>query len=289
MSQIREILKQVKKLEITTKLLADGLVTGNSNSIFKGQGIEFSEIRDYRPGDDIRAIDWKVTARFNHPYIKEFIEERDLQIYFVIDLSESGSFGTNISKKQKALEIIASLMFAALRNNDRMGIFLITDRVERFIPAKKGRKHLLQALNLIVSFTPKSLKTDLKTSLVQISKIIKRKSVLFVISDFIDESEFLKPLKILREKHDIIALKIADLREKEIPDVGLIELEDKETGEQILVDTSDEDFRNSYSKLISNNELQFISNLRKIKIDTLQLFTEQNYSIPLRKFFRRRK
>jgi uncharacterized protein (DUF58 family) len=289
MSQIREILKQVKKLEITTKLLADGLVTGNSNSIFKGQGIEFSEIRDYRPGDDIRAIDWKVTARFNHPYIKEFIEERDLQIYFVIDLSESGSFGTNISKKQKALEIIASLMFAALRNNDRMGVFLITDRVERFIPAKKGRKHLLQALNLIVSFTPKSLKTDLKTSLVQISKIIKRKSVLFVISDFIDESEFLKPLKILREKHDIIALKIADLREKEIPDVGLIELEDKETGEQILVDTSDEDFRNSYSKLISNNELQFISNLRKIKIDTLQLFTEQNYSIPLRKFFRRRK
>lgn len=289
MSQTREILKQVKKLEITTKLLADGLVTGNSNSIFKGQGIEFSEIRDYRPGDDIRAIDWKVTARFNHPYIKEFIEERDLQIYFVIDLSESGSFGTNISKKQKALEIMASLMFATLRNNDRMGVFLITDRVEKFIPAKKGRKHLLQVLNLIVSFTPKSLKTDLKTSLVQISKIIKRKSVLFVISDFIDESEFLKPLKIIRKKHDIIALKIGDLREKEIPDVGLIELEDKETGEQILVDTSDEDFRNSYSKLISDNELQFTSNLRKIKVDTLQLFTDQNYSIPLRKFFRRRK
>jgi uncharacterized protein (DUF58 family) len=289
MIQTREILKQVKKLEITTKLLADGLVTGNSNSIFKGQGIEFSEIRDYSPGDDIRAIDWKVTARFNHPYIKEFIEERDLQIYFVIDLSESGSFGTNISKTQKALEIIASLMFAALRNNDRMGVFLITDRIEKFIPAKKGRKHLLQVLNLIVSFNPKSLKTDLKTSLVQISKIIKRKSVLFVVSDFIDESDFLKPLKILRKKHDIIALKISDLREKEIPDVGLIELEDKETGEQILVDTSDEDFRNSYSKLISDNELQFTSNLRKIKIDTLQLFTDQNYSIPLRKFFRRRK
>jgi len=142
---------------------------------------------------------------------------------------------------------------------------------------------------LIVSFTPKSLKTDLKTSLAQISKIIKRKSVLFVISDFIDESEFLKPLKIMRKKHDIIALKISDLREKEIPDVGLIELEDKETGEQILIDTSDEDFRNSYSKLIYDNELQFISNLRKIKIDTLQLFTDQNYSIPLRKFFRRRK
>jgi uncharacterized protein (DUF58 family) len=289
MNQTRAILKQVKKLEITTKQIADGLITGNSDSIFKGQGIEFSEIRDYRPGDDIRAIDWKVTARFNHPYIKEFIEERDLQIYFVIDVSESGSFGTNVSKKQKSLEIIASLMFAALRNNDRIGVFLITDKIEQFIPPRKGRKHLLKALNLIVYFTPNSLKTDLKTSLVQISKIIKRKSVLFVVSDFIDESEFLKPLKILREKHDIIALKIADQREKEMPDVGLIELEDKETGEQILVDTSNEDFRNLYSKLISENEFQFISNLRKIKIDIITLFTDQNYSVPLKKFFRRRR
>jgi len=289
MNQTREILKQVKKLEITTKQLADGLITGNSDSIFKSQGIEFSEIRDYRPGDDIRAIDWKVTARFNHPYIKEFIEERDLQIYFVIDLSESGSFGTNVSKKQKSLEIIASLMFAALRNNDRFGVFLITNRVERFIPARKGRKHLLQVLNSIVSFTPDSLKTDLQNSLVQISKIIKRKSVLFIVSDFIDESEFLKPLKILRKQHDIIALKITDQREKEIPDVGLIELEDEETGEQILVDTSDDNFRSLYSNLISENESQFISNLRKIRIDTLSLLTDQNYAIPLRKFFRRRK
>jgi uncharacterized protein (DUF58 family) len=289
MNQMREILKQVKKLEITTKQLADGLITGNSDSIFKGQGIEFSEIRDYRPGDDIRAIDWKVTARFNHPYIKEFIEERDLQIYFVIDLSESGSFGTNVSKKQKSLEIIASLMFAALRNNDRFGVFLITNRVERFIPARKGRKHLLQVLNSIISFTPNSLKTDLQNSLVQISKIIKRKSVLFIISDFIDESEFLKPLKILRKQHDIIALKITDQREKEIPDVGLIELEDEETGEQILVDTSDDNFRNLYSNLISENDFQFISNLRKIRIDTLSLLTDQNYAIPLKKFFRRRK
>jgi len=289
MNQTREILKQVKKLEITTKQLADGLITGNSDSIFKGQGIEFSEIRDYRPGDDIRAIDWKVTARFNHPYIKEFIEERDLQIYFVIDLSESGSFGTNVSKKQKSLEIIASLMFAALRNNDRFGVFLITNRVERFIPARKGRKHLLQVLSSIISFTPNSLKTDLQNSLVQISKIIKRKSVLFIISDFIDESEFLKPLKILRKQHDIIALKITDQREKEIPDVGLIELEDEETGEQILVDTSDDNFRNLYSNLISENDFQFISNLRKIRIDTLSLLTDQNYAIPLKKFFRRRK
>jgi len=289
MEQINELLKQVKKLEITTRLLADGLITGNTDSIFKGQGIEFSEIRDYRPGDDIRAIDWKVTARFNHPYIKEFIEERDLQIYFIIDLSESGSFGSNISKKQRSLEIIASLMFAVLRNNDRVGVFLVTDKVEKFILAKKGRRHILHLLTSIVNFTPISPKTDLKNTLVEIAKIIKRKSILFIISDFIDDSEFLKPLKILRKKHDIIALRITDQREKEIPDIGLIELEDKETGEQILVDTSDEEFRRSYSNLIYENEQQFISNLRKIKIDILSMTTEQNYAVPLRKFFNRRK
>jgi len=289
MKQINELLKQVRKLEITTRLLADGLITGNTNSVFKGQGIEFSEIRDYRPGDDIRAIDWKVTARFNHPYVKEFIEERDLQIYFVIDLSESGSFGNNISKKQRSVEIIVSLMFAVLRNNDRAGIFLVTDKVEKFIPAKKGRRHILHLLKLIVLFTPNSPKTDLKNSLVEISKIIKRKSILFIISDFIDESEFLKPLEILRKKHDIIALKISDQREKEIPDVGLIELEDEETGEQILVNTSDEEFRRTYSNLISKNELQLISNLRKIKIDILSITSDENYAVPLKKFFKRRK
>jgi uncharacterized protein (DUF58 family) len=289
MEQINELLKQVKKLEITTKLLAEGLITGNTNSIFKGQGIEFSEIRDYRPGDDIRAIDWKVTARFNHPYIKEFIEERDLQIYFVIDLSESGSFGNNISKKQRSLEIIASLMFAVLRNNDRAGIFLVTDKIEKFIPAKKGRRHILHLLKSMVLFTPNSPKTDLKNSLSDISKIIKRKSILFIISDFIDESEFLKPLEILRKNHDIIALKISDQREKEIPNVGLIELEDKETGEQILVNTSDEEFRRTYSSLISKNELQLISNLRKIKIDTLSITSDENYAVPLKKFFKKRK
>ena len=288
MSQTKEILKKIKKLDIKTKQLVDGLITGDYNSIFKGQGIEFSEIRDYRAGDDIRTIDWKVTARFNHPYIKEFIEERDLQVYFVIDVSGSGSFGTNISKKEKSLEIIASLMFAALRNNDGIGIFLITDSVEKFIPARKGRKHILQLLDILVSFTPNSAKTNLKKSLEQVSKTIKRKSIVFVISDFIDYSEYLKPLKILRKNHDIIALKITDPREKEIPDIGMIELEDEETGEQILVDTSDEKFRNSYSRLIAENDSQFLTNMKKIKVDIIPLSTDQDYSTSLKKFFKRR-
>jgi len=288
MSQTKAILKKIKKLDIKTKYLVDGIITGNYNSIFKGQGIEFSEIREYKAGDDMRAIDWKVTARFNHPYIKEFIEERDLQVYFVIDLSGSGSFGTNISKKEKSIEIVASLMFAALRNNDGIGVFLITENVEKFIPVRKGRKHVLHLLDILSAFTPNSQKTNLKKPFEQVSKTIKRKSIVFVVSDFIDKSNYLKPLKILCKRHDVIALRIIDPREKEIPDIGMIELEDDESDEQILVYTSDEEFRNSYHKLIVENDLQFLTNMMKNKVDTISLLTNQDYSIPIKKFFKRR-
>jgi len=288
MSQTKEILKRIKKLDIKTKQLVDGIISGNYNSIFKGQGMEFSEIRDYRAGDDIRAIDWKVTARFNHPYIKEFIEERDLQVYLVIDVSGSGNFGTSISKQEKSLEIIASLMFTALQNNDGVGIFLITDNMEKFIPAKKGRKHILQLLNVIPTFTPNSSKTSLKKPLEQVSKIIKRKSIVFVISDFMDTSAYQMPLKILRKHHDLIAMRIVDPREREIPDVGMIELEDNETGEQILVDTSDREFRNSYSKLIAENDSRFLTSMMKNKIDMVSLSTDQNSFTSMKKFFKKR-
>jgi uncharacterized protein (DUF58 family) len=288
MSQSNDFFKKIRKLEIKTRHLVDGIITGNYNSIFKGQGIEFSEIRDYRFGDDVRSIDWKVTARFNHPYIKEFIEERDLQVYFIIDVSGSGNFGSNISKKEKSLEVIASLMFAALKNNDGIGVFLVSDKIDKFVPAKKGKRHVLKLLKLISIFEPESLKTNLQNSLEFISKTIKRKSIVFVISDFNDKTKFLKPLKIMRRKHDVIGLKITDPRELEIPDVGLIELEDDETGEQILVDTSNEEFRKSYSKLVSENNLQFFSNMKKNKIDAVMLSTDQDFTIPLRKLFKRR-
>ncbi|MCH9658412.1 DUF58 domain-containing protein [archaeon] len=288
MSQTKEILKRIKKLDIKTKQLVDGIISGNYNSIFKGQGMEFSEIRDYRAGDDIRAIDWKVTARFNHPYIKEFTEERDLQVYLVIDVSGSGNFGTSISKQEKSLKIIASLMFTALQNNDGVGIFLITDNMEKFIPAKKGRKHILQLLNAITTFTPNSSKTSLKKPLEHVSKIIKRKSIVFVISDFMDTSAYQMPLKILRKHHDLIAMRIVDPREREIPDVGMIELEDNETGEQILVDTSDREFRNSYSKLIAENDSRFLTSMMKNKIDVVSLSTDQNSFTSMKKFFKKR-
>ena len=287
MEQTREIIQKIKKLEITTKQLVDGLITGNYHSIFKGQGIEFSESREYQLRDDIRTIDWKITARFNQPYVKEFIEERDLYVYFAIDMSGSSSFGNNISKRKKALEIVASLMFAAAQNNDNVGVFLFTDTIELFIPARKGRKHMLKVLSSIVRFQPQSSKTNLRSSLEYISKVIKKRSIIFVISDFFDEG-FLHPLKILKNKHDVIALRIIDKREQEIPDIGLIELEDEETGEQLLVDTSDEDFRESYAKHLREYEETLFHSLRKIKIDVVNILTDEAFEIPLKKFFKLR-
>jgi uncharacterized protein (DUF58 family) len=288
MQQTQEILKQVKKLEISTKYLVNELITGNYHSIFKGQGIEFSELREYRSGDDIRSIDWNVTARYNQPYVKEFVEERDLQVYFLLDISSSGSFGNKIPKKRKTLEIVASLMFAALRNNDNIGIFLFTDKIEKFIPARKGKKHVLQILRSVISFQPKSKTTNLKTTLVQVSQILKKRCIVFILSDFFDLNDYLKPLKILTRKHDVILLKISDLREQEIPEIGLIELEDEETGEQILVDTSDPAFQKKYTEIVSNNETQLISNLIKLKVDFIKILSDENYETPLRKFFKKR-
>jgi len=287
MQETKEIIKKVKKIEITTKKLVEGLISGKYHSIFKGQGIDFSEIREYKAGDDIRSIDWKVTARFNHPYIKEFIEERDLQVYFAIDVSGSESFGNIVSKKRKALEVAATLMFAALRNNDQVGVFLFTDHIEKFIPARKGRKHILKLLSILVSYQPDSTKTNLNLALAHISKVVKKRSIIFIISDFHTE-DFMKPLKILKNKHDIIAMKITDTREEQIPDIGLIELEDEETGEQLLVDTSDEDFRKNYFRLMKKKEESLTKNFNRLKIDIINILTDEPYEIPLKKFFKRR-
>ena len=288
MNQTQEILKQIKNLEISTKYLVNELLTGNYHSTFKGQGIEFSELREYRSGDDIRSIDWNVTARYNQPYVKEYVEERDLQVYFLLDISGSGSFGSKIPKKRKSLEIVASLMFSALKNNDNIGIFLFTDKIEKFIPARKGKKHVLQILRSVISFQPKSKATNLKTTLVQVSQILKKRCIVFILSDFFDLNDYLKPLKILTRKHDVILLKISDLREQEIPEIGLIELEDEETGEQILVDTSDPAFQKKYIEIVSNNESQLISNLIKLKVDFIKILSDENYETPLRKFFKKR-
>jgi uncharacterized protein (DUF58 family) len=288
LEQIQEILKQVKKLDISIKYLVDKLISGNYHSLYKGQGIEFSELREYKTGDDVRSIDWNVTARYNQPYVKEFVEERSLEVYFILDMSNSEDFGYNSSKKRKALEIVASLVIAALRNNDNIGIFLFTEKIEKFVPARRGRKHVFQILNTIITFEPKSGKTNLRITLAQVAQILKKRAIIFIISDYFDTNDYSKALKILKIKHDVILLRILDLREQKIPQIGLIELEDKEIGEQLLVDTSDHLFQEKYKEIVSKNQLDFISTLGKLKIDCINVLSNEDYELPLRKFFSKR-
>jgi uncharacterized protein (DUF58 family) len=288
LEQIDEILKQVKKLDISVKYLVDKLITGNYHSLYKGQGIEFSEIREYKSGDDLRSIDWNVTARYNQPYIKEFVEERSLDIYFILDVSGSEDFGNLVSKKRKALEITTSLIFAALRNNDNIGIFLFTEKIEKLISARRGKRHVFKILRSIISFQPKSQITNLRTTLAQVSRILKKRSMLFIVSDFYDTSDYSKVLKILGIKHDVILVRIFDSREQEIPQIGLIELEDKETGEQLLIDTSNNLFQRNYGEIVSKNQLEFIKTVEKLNVDCLNISSEEDYELSLKRFFKKR-
>jgi uncharacterized protein (DUF58 family) len=286
-TEVRDIIRQVRKIEIKTRHLVDGLIAGSYHSIFRGQGIEFSEIREYRPGDDVRAIDWKVTARFNKPFIKEFIEERDLRVYFAFDMSSSGYFGNLVEKRRKAIELTATLMFSAVRNNDNAGLFIFTDEVERYFPAKKGRRHALSMISSLVSFAPSSKRTDIGRSLSGIGNVLRKRSIIFVISDFYDRG-FSRSLRTLRNRHDVIAVKVSDRREMEIPDVGLIQLEDTETGEQMLLDTSDPEFRRNYKNIMGREQRRLEGVFRKCHIDAVEIVSDEPYEIPLQRFFRQR-
>ena len=288
MPKVKEILKRVKKIEIKTNKLVEGLVAGNYHSVFKGRGIEFSEVREYIPGDDIRTIDWKVTARFNSPFVKEFIEERDLDIYIVFDCSASSEFGFEKSKKEVGIEIAASIMFSAIRNNDNVGLCLFTNHVERFIRPRKGKKFVLRLLRELVYYQSKNKKTDLNNSLIYLSKILKKRSILFIISDFLS-GNFEKPLKYLKNKHDVTLIKLWDIREKEIPDLGYILLEDEESGEQILVNSSDVNFRKIYNKKVEEENKKLFNRMKKLGIDIILVDTKEPFYIPLMKFFNIRK
>jgi len=288
MPKVKEILKRVKKLEIRTNMLVEGLIAGNYHSVFKGRGIEFSEVREYVPGDDIRAIDWNVTARFNSPFVKEFVEERDLNVYIVFDVSGSSEFGSEKSKKEVGFEIAASLMFAALKNNDNIGLCLFSDHVEKFIRPRKGKKFVLRLLRELIYFEPSSRKTDIGKSLTELGKILKRRSILFIISDFISE-DFEKPLKYLRKRHDVVLINLSDVREEEIPDIGYVLLEDEETGEQILVNTSDESFRNFYEKSVRRRREELERKMKKLKVDMIYVRTDEPFYMPLMRFFNMRK
>lgn len=287
MPQVKEVLKRVKKIELKTKVLVDGLISGEYHSIFKGRGIEFSEVREYVPGDDVRAIDWNVTARLNAPFVKEFIEERDLTLFIVFDLSSSNEFGFQRSKKDVCYDIAASLMFAAMRNNDNVGLCLFTDRVEKFVPPRKGKKHILKLLRELIYHEPKSKTTDIRTALSYLNKVIKKRSIIFIISDFLTP-DFEKPLKQLKSKHDVILVDMADVHEEDIPDIGYAFLEDYETGEQILVDTSDSEFRMRYTELVRTSREALLTTLKRLNVDIIRMNTSEPFYIPLQTFFKMR-
>ena len=287
MPRVKEVLKRVKKLEIKTSRLVEGLVSGEYHSVFKGRGIEFAEVRGYVPGDDIRAIDWNVTARFNAPFVKEFIEERDLTLFIVFDVSSSNEFGFERRKKEIGYDIAASLMFAALRNNDRVGLCLFTSEVELFIPPGKGKKHMLKLLRELIYYEPKNRNTDIRAALSYLNNVIKKRSIVFIISDFL-APDFERPLKQLKNRHDVILVNITDMREAQIPDIGYAFLEDQETGEQMLVDTSDPEFRARYTELVKAKQDAFFARMKRIGMDIIQVNTSEPFYIPLQRFFKMR-
>jgi len=287
MTKLLELLKQVKNLEIKTKNLVEGMESGAYRSRFRGGGIEFSEVREYSAGDDARRIDWNVSARYNDLFVKEFVEEKELNVYVIIDMSASNDFGFIKSKKELGFEVAASLMFSALKNNDRVGMGLFTNSLEKFVPARKGKKHMMQILQELLDYNPKNPNTDIFRSLSELQKNLKRRSVIFIVSDFISES-FMKPLKLLKLKHQIVLVNISDIRETEIPKIGHAYLEDAESGEQILVNTSDEKFQEQYSILLKKTRDKNEYEIKKMGIDFLNLSNEESFDITFNRYIRNR-
>jgi uncharacterized protein (DUF58 family) len=287
MTKLSELLKQVKNLEIKTKNLVEGMESGAYRSRFRGGGIEFSEVREYSAGDDVRRIDWNVSARYNDLFVKEFVEENELNVYVIIDMSASNDFGFIKTKKELGIEVAASLMFSAIKNNDRVGMGLFTNSLEKFVPARKGKKHMMQILQELLDYNPKNTNTDILRSLSELQNNLKRRSVIFIISDFISES-FLKSLKLLKFKHQIVLVNISDVHETEIPNIGHAYLEDAESGEQILVNTSDKKFQEHYSILLKKTRDKNEYEIKKLGIDFLNLSNEESFDITFNRYIRNR-
>jgi len=285
MSKISELLAQIKNLQIQTKDLVEGIESGAFNSKFRGGGIEFSEVREYIPGDDVKRIDWNVSARYDTLFVKEFVEENELNIYLILDLSESNNFGFKKSKLDLSFEVAVSLMFLALKNNDRLGLGIFTDKLEKFIPSKKGKRQLLRIIKELIDYKPKSKKTNIMESLSTLNNKLKRKSVIYIISDFISDS-YDKPLKFLKLHHQVVLINISDIREKEIPEIGYAYLEDSETGEQILVNTSDKKFQKQYRESMNEKIKNDQKNMNKLGIDMINLSNEESFDITINRYFR---
>src|SRR6266700_4076083 len=283
-----EILKKIRTLEIKTRGLVEAAFAGDYHSVFKGRGMNFEDVREYQPGDEIRTIDWNVTARLGTAYVKKFTEERELTVILVVDVSASGNFGsTTQSKRELAAEVACLLAFSAIRNNDKVGLLLFTDRVELFIPPKKGRSHTLRLIREILFFEPQARGTEPALALDYLNNIVTRRAVVFFISDF-QAPDFSQALAVSARRHDFVAIQIRDEREKVLPNIGIITLEDAETGDQIEINTADRTTRARFSDLLNEHETELSRTLRRNNIDGIALQPGKDYLLPLRSFFKQR-
>jgi uncharacterized protein (DUF58 family) len=295
-TRTREILSRVRRLEITTRRLVEETMAGQYHSVFKGRGMDFEEVREYLPGDEVRTIDWNVTARTGRPFVKKFTEERELTLLLLLDLSASGSFGSGArSKRELAAEVASVLAFSAIRNQDRVGLVLFTDRVEKFIPPAKGRSHVLRVVREALFFEPEHTGTDLVGALDFVNRVVPRRAVTFLISDFLLPGSakglpepVRRALGLANRRHDLVALATSDPRERELPDVGFVTLDDAETGEQLEVDTSDPALRRRYAEAAREHAEALRQALRGCGVDLLELDTATSYLPALQRFFRGR-
>jgi uncharacterized protein (DUF58 family) len=283
-----EILRQVKLIELRTRGLVNSVFTGEYRSVFKGQGMEFSEVREYQPGDEVRSIDWNVTARMRRPFVKRYIEERELTVMLVVDLSGSERFGTvKRFKSELASELAAVLAMSAVRNNDRVGVLLFTDRIEHVIPPRKGRRHVLRIIRDLLAFEPVGKGTDMVRAIDYVARMLNEHAIVFIVSDFLEE-DISHPLKLLAQRHDVVAVTVEDPSERDLPDIGIARLVDPETGETLEVDTSSPGVRTAYSNRVLNEREERKHLLRRLAIDEVAVHTEGGAVEPLLRFFRTR-
>lgn len=283
-----EILKKVRRIQIITSAMVNDLFAGQYHSAFKGRGMEFDEVREYQPGDDVRTIDWNVTARAGHPFVKNYREERELTVVLLVDVSASQDFGTRGQLKSELVaELGATLAFSAIQNNDKVGLLLFTDRIERSVPARKGTRHVLRVVRELLYHRPAGRQTDVAAGLDYLNRVYRRRAVVFLISDF-QTADFEGPLRVARHRHDVIPILVHDRREQELPGVGYVELFDPETGEQMLVDTRSRAFRRRYAHAVAQRQADLLTGFRRLRIDALQVATGESFVRPLMTFFRRR-
>lgn len=284
-----ELLKKVRRIEIKTRGLSQNIFAGEYHTAFKGRGVVFSEVREYQYGDDIRDIDWNVTARHNKPFVKVYEEERELTLMLLIDVSGSGNFGAvGPEKKEMIAEIAATLAFSSIQNNDKVGVIFFSNKIEKFIPPKKGRKHILLIIREIIDFRSQSHGTDIGNALEYLTNALKKRTTAFLISDFIDAQDYSKPMEIANNKHDLVAIQVYDKRDAQMPDVGLIRVKDSETGEEMWADTSSKRIRKLYDKAWYDSQLKLTSAIRRSSVDLASVSTDEDFVKSLLGLFRRR-